>query len=100
MLYKNLEEKEFKYIYKIRFILDYLAALQMIAKGKFKNAKATHQAHMEFNKMKKTFNKARKENLDKQTTQNITSIFPKSILWQFFLKGHKTFSSLVWKINN
>lgn len=100
MLYKNLEEKKFKHIYKIRFILDYLAALQMIAKGKFKNAKATHQAHMEFNKMKKNFSKARKENLEKQTTQNIASIFPKSILWQFFLKGHKTFSSLVWKINN
>ena len=55
---------------------------------------------MEFNKMKKNFSKARKENLEKQTTQNIASIFPKSILWQFFLKGHKTFSSLVWKINN
>lgn len=100
MLYKNLEEREFKQIYKVRFILDYLAAIQMITKGKFKNAKATHRAHMEFNNMKKNFNKARKENLEKQTAQNITSIFPKSILWQFFIKGHKTFNSLVWKINN
>lgn len=100
MLYKNLEEKEFNHIYRIRFILDYLAAIQMIAKGKFKNAKATHQAHMEFYKMKKNFNKARKDNLEKQITHNIASIFPKSILWQFFIKGHKTFSSLVWKKSN
>ena len=100
MLYKNLEEREFKQIYKVRFILDYLAAIQMITKGKFKNAQAVHRAHLEFNNMKKNFNKARKENLEKQTAQNIISIFPKSILWQFFIKGHKTFNSLVWKINN
>lgn len=100
MLYKNLGEKEFKHIYKIRFVLDYIAAIQMLTKGKFKNAKATHQAHIEFNKMKKHFNKSRKENLDKRTSQNISSVFPKSVLWQFFIKGHKTYDSLIWRKSN
>ena len=100
MLYKNIEDEGFKPIYKIRFILDYIAALQMIVKGNLKNAKAIHQAHADFNRMKKNLNEVKKENLEKQTIQNITSIFPKSILWQFFIKGHKTFNSLKWKSDN
>lgn len=96
MLYKNLENKKFKRIYRIRFILDYIAAIQMIVKGKLKNAQAMHRAHIEFNQMKKNLTETRKENLDRQILQNIPSIFPKSILWQFFIKKHKSFSSLTW----
>lgn len=96
MLYKNLDDHEFKHVYRIRFALDYIAAIQMIVKGKFKNAKATHRAHIEFNNTKKNFNKVRKENLEKQVSPNIASILPKSILWLFYIKRSKTFSSLTW----
>ncbi len=94
MLYKNLGDKELKKTHRIRFILDYVAAIQMMATGNFKNAKAVHKAHADFYKMKRNFKKARKENLEKQTLQHINSVFPKSILWQFYIKGHKTFGSL------
>lgn len=97
MLYKNLDDKEFKHIYRIRFTLDYIAAFQLLVKGNFKNAKAIHKAHIEFNNIKVNFKESRKENLEKQTIQKISSIFPKSILWQFFIKKHNTFSSLTWK---
>ncbi|MBF0575891.1 glycosyltransferase family 2 protein [Dysgonomonas sp. GY617] len=98
MLYKNLDDKAFRKIYKVRFFLDYLAALQMILKGKTSSAKATHQAHIEFKKIKKNYNSLRDENLNKQTSENIKTIYPNSLLWQFYVKGHKTFKLLSWNI--
>lgn len=96
MLYKNLDNKAFNKIYRVRFFLDNLAALQMITKGKFKNAKAIHQAHVEFRKIKKNYNSIRTENLKKQSIQNINTIFQKSILWHFYIKRRKTFKLLLW----
>lgn len=96
MLYKNLNEIQFNPIYRIRFFLDYLAALQMIYNGKFQHAKAVHQAHLEFRKIKKQFNEARSINLDKQIISNSSCIYPKSIIWEFYIKGRKYFRSLDW----
>lgn len=96
MLYKNLENRTFRQLYRKRFVLDYIAALQMLIKGKSGNAKAVHQAHLEFNRIKKDFKKVKQENLEKQVENNIATIFQKSILWQFFIKRRKTFQSLDW----
>lgn len=96
MLYKNLSEKELRRIYKTRIILDYIAALKMALTGKLKNAKAILEAQKEFRKIKKNYIDKRDENLKKQSTQSIPTIYSKSLLYAYFLKGRKKFSDLEW----
>jgi len=94
MLYKNLGYKNFKRLFYTRIFLDYLAALQMILTGSFQNAKAIIQARKEFKRIRKDYKQIREENLEKQTVKNIITIYPKSLLWQYFVKGKKTFQKL------
>lgn len=96
MFYKNADDKTFKKVYRIRLVLDYIAILQMILTGRFKNAAATHQAHTEFHKIRKNYDYLKNENQQKQSSLNIPTIFPNSILWHFYFKRHKTFKLLAW----
>lgn len=96
MLYKNLGYENFKRIFYTRMYLDYLAALQMVLTGSFKNARAVIKARLEFREIRKQYKNVRKENLDKQTEQTIQTIYPKSLLWQYYIRGKKMFSKLNW----
>lgn len=97
MLYKNLSDKEFRKIYRVRIILDNLAAALFVLKAAPQNAKAIRDAHSEFRKIKKNYTRIKDENIVKQTTKEIETILPKSILWQFHVKRLKKFSSLIWR---
>jgi GT2 family glycosyltransferase len=97
MLYKNLSEKEFRKVMRIRTSLDYLAALQMLMKRKKENYKAILNAHSEFKKIKKEYTVTRDNNLKNTVNTPITTIYPKSLLFSFFFKGQKTFDSLYFK---
>lgn len=96
MLYKNLPAKEFKKIYRVRLILDYVAALQMLLKNKKSNAKAVIAAHKEFIKLKNGYDISKAENLKKQTEMSVNTIYPKSILYRYYIKKQKLFSELDW----
>jgi len=96
MLYKNLGYENFKKLFYTRMFLDYVAAMQMILTGSFSNAKAVLKARMEFRKIRKQYKTVRKENLEKQTVKTINTIYPKSLLWQYYIKGIKRFSKLNW----
>lgn len=96
MLYKNLGYKNFKRLFYMRMLLDYIAALQMILTGSFGNAKAVVKARSEFRGIRKQYKNIRKENLEKQIVQTIPVIYPRSLLWQYYIKGKKKFSELVW----
>jgi len=97
MLYKNLGYENFKRLFYTRISLDYLAASQMILTGSFQNAKAVIQARREFKKIRKNYKQTRKENLVRQTIKNIDTIYPKSLLWQYYIKGKKRFDQLNWR---
>lgn len=97
MLYKNLGYENFKRLFYTRIALDYLAVLQMILTGNFQNAKAIIQARKEFKRTRKNYKKIREENLKKQAINNIDTIYPKSLLWSYYVKGIKTFGKLEWK---
>jgi GT2 family glycosyltransferase len=94
MLYKNLPEHSLKSILRVRWFLDYLAALHLVLKGKFSNAKAVIRAYKEFKRIKFDYNTARSENLKKTIVSNIGVMYTKSILAGFYFKGKKIFSKI------
>ncbi len=96
MLYKNLPEKKFNKIYKVRKLLDYLAALQMLISGKRQNASAILKSHRDFKAIQKSYVKDRDNNISQTTNTSIKTIYPKSILSSFYLKRKKIFSDLRW----
>ncbi|SHF69781.1 glycosyltransferase family 2 protein [Dysgonomonas macrotermitis] len=96
MLYKNTSDGHFNRIFRYRKILDYIAALQMLISGKKKNAKAVLDAHKDFKSIRNEYIQIRDKNLLLSTTTNIKSIYPQSILADFYLKRKKLFSDLKW----
>jgi len=91
LLHKNLTKGEFKSIRKRRRRLDFLAAIQFAATGKRANANAIFKAHRDFKEMQSNYNHSQLEGL------NHDEIFKDSIIKEFFVKGKKTFDSLLWK---
>lgn len=97
MLYKNLPEDQLKKVIRARKVLDYLAAIQLLVSGKRKNYQAIIAAHKEFKKIKKNYTNLRRENIQKASLLNIKTIYPKSLLWNFYIKNKKEFSKLNFK---
>ena len=103
MLYKNLPEKDLKQVMRIRFwldylaairLLDYLAAIRFLLGGNFSNARAVHEARRAFHKLKPTYASARQENLAQTRVTAIPELRRKSLLFSFYLKRQKTFAAL------
>ncbi len=94
LLYKNLPEQELSHVLRIRFWLDYLAALQMLLSGQWKSARAVWQARREFHKVLPEYEASRKENLVKSTQKNIPEQASFSLLWKYYALRRKTFSQL------
>ncbi|WP_296618363.1 glycosyltransferase family 2 protein [Marivirga sp.] len=88
LLYKNLSKEEFESIRKRRRLLDALAAIQFVAKGKKANANAILKAHRDFKKMKKDYQHGQDSGLKH------VEVFKESIIKSFFVKGKKKFSEL------
>ena len=99
MLYKNLPEEELASVMRVRWWLDMLAAMQFLAKFDLGNFKAVLKANKEFSRIRPEFEADRKRNLERR---KIVGRVPErcdfSILWQFYVKGKKTFGEL--KIEN
>lgn len=94
MLYKNLPEHELTSVMRIRCLLDWVAAAKFLLTDGKENAKAVFAARREFKKMQPDYVAIRKENLSKAVVQDIPERMPASLLIQYYLFGHKTFSSL------
>ena len=94
MLYKNLPEAELRSVMRIRRLLDYIAAFKFLATLDFANFRAVLKARKEYKKMQPDFVAQRKENLEKRTLEVIPERVNFSILWHFYAKGIKKFSSL------
>lgn len=95
MLHKNLPNNLLDKTMKWRFFLDYLAAFQLFITGKPKNALSVLKARKDFKKMQPNFDSKRKENILYTTSDNKDAIFQKSIIWQYYAKGKKTYHSLM-----
>jgi GT2 family glycosyltransferase len=87
LLYKNLDSKTFSDIYLFRIIFDSIAAIRFLfGSGGYKEMMAVIDAHRDFHRQKKS--------LVRSASISRKHIYPKSILFDYYLGGKKTFSSL------
>jgi GT2 family glycosyltransferase len=97
LLYKNLPDRHFSGIMFYRKILDGIAALFFLLKGEFSHAKAVWKAHIDSYKSLPQLKEKRKILRTTGNNEPLELILNKSIVFEFFFKGHKTFSSLKTK---
>jgi GT2 family glycosyltransferase len=95
LLYKNLPEDKFKKILLYRKMLDGLAACFFLIKGQFRSAVSVWKAHVDYYKNAGSLKEKRKivKSLSEKN-ENCDLLMNKSIVFEFYLKGHKTFSSI------
>lgn len=94
MLYKNLPERDLRRVMRLRFWLDYLAAIQFCLKGDFANALAIGKGRKAFKQWREELKADRKRLAGELTNEQIPEIAPYSLLWQYYAKGKKIFSML------
>lgn len=94
MLYKNSRLRSLVLAFTVRLFLDVLAFFHLLVRGKFDNAKAIIQAHKDFFKMRSDFKYSRQENLSKRVVGHIPTKFRGSILWNYYLRGKKTYAAI------
>lgn len=97
MLYKNLPEGEMQRVLRRRTVLDWVAALQFIAKMDFANARAIFRARRDFKAWRSDFKADREANLAATVLRDIPERRLISLLWQYYARGRKHFSQLPQK---
>jgi hypothetical protein len=85
MLYKNLPENRLNKVMRVRFLLDYLAAIKFLLTGHFANAKAVWEARREYKRMLPSFVSKREENLRLAVTEDIPEMKKTSLLFNYYL---------------
>ena len=91
MLHQNLTSSSFASVYLTRMLLDLLAALVFVLRGNFQDGKAVLKAHMDFHKIKTTSVRS-KNKIEVDFPSSPSSV--KSILWDYYIKGRKTYRDL------
>ncbi|HPT22316.1 MAG TPA: glycosyltransferase family 2 protein [Bacteroidales bacterium] len=94
LLFKNLPDNKLRSVLLVRKILDGMAAVLFIVKGNFRSAGSVWKAHMDYYKSMSRLRKKRDVLKKMDTTPYSPLIFNKSIVIEFYVKGHKTFKSL------
>lgn len=89
-----MPQKQLKQVFRVRWFLDFLAALQMLSSGKRENAKAVVRARKEFYRIRADYESVRLDNLAKTTNASIATIYSKGLLWSFYIEGKRKFSQL------
>jgi GT2 family glycosyltransferase len=98
LLYKNLPDKSLHKILLIRRLIDGLAAMMFLFNGSLSSVRSVWRAHMDYYKSLNVLRKNR-INVKKLDSGNFTQhILNKSIVFEFYAKGNKTFSSLKTEI--
>ena len=95
MLYKNLPDSELRHVMRVRWFLDYLAAFQMLILGRnLGDFRAVFRARSAFKRWRHEFAQDRKKIQASSANTPIPERLPISLLWQYYAKGHKTFTEL------
>ena len=95
MLYKNLPDEELASVMRWRWLLDYVAALQtLVFNRNWGDCKAIYQARRAFKKWKSDFEADRKAVQLSRVVGRVPQRKNFSIVWQYYVKGKKTYSDL------
>ena len=96
MLYKNLPDRELRKVMRMRFLLDWLAALQMLLLGRsIGDFKAVIKARMAFKAWKNDFRHDRETIQSTAKVDTVPERICISILWQYYIKRNKTFRQII-----
>jgi GT2 family glycosyltransferase len=90
LLLKNLPRQKIFAVFFLRFILDQIASLKFLFTGGFKDFIAVHKAYFHFLRKYKTHKKKRLKNIHSYPSKT----YQKSIVWQHYLKGKKTYKEI------
>lgn len=98
LLYKNLPDKNFRIVLFIRKLLDGVAALMFLFKGQFGSFRSVWKAHLAYYKSSAQLKVKREivKKLDTSSANNV--ILNKSIVFEFYIKGNKTFDKIKTEI--
>lgn len=95
MLYKCLPDSELKHVMRWRWFLDNLAAWEMLLlKHNLGDFRAVYHARRAFKKWRKDFELDRRKIQASRVAERIPEQRRFSLLWQYYVRGRKTFSSL------
>jgi hypothetical protein len=94
LLYKNLPDEQLAGVMRIRFWLDALASVYFLLTGQWGSFLAVWKGRRAFSKMKADFSADRNRNTLAAVVPAREILFQKSILWQYHVKGKKTFLSI------
>jgi hypothetical protein len=94
MLYKNLPDKDLRRVLFIRKILDGVAAVVFLLTGKSWKVGAVIRAHAGYYRSSRSLRNKRKEIFRGNTGNTTGLILNKSIVFEFYIKGKRTFSSI------
>lgn len=95
MLYKNLPKEELRRTMLLRWLLDYVAAWHtLVFNGNVGDFKAIYKARHSFRKWRKEFVDDRKKIQSSTVERTIPERRNISILWQYYVKKHKTYADL------
>ena len=97
MIYKNAEPSEIKSILSVRFILDVIASIKFLFSGSLADFKAVWAARRAFNILKSQYQRPFSPTKPLSPKTGFF-IYPKSILWDYYICRRKKFSSLPWKV--
>lgn len=95
MLYKNLPDGELAHVMRVRWLLDYLAAFEMLLlKHSVADFKAVVRARRAFSRWKKDFKADREQIQASAVAADLPERSRFSLLWQYYVKGRRTFAEL------
>jgi GT2 family glycosyltransferase len=96
LVYKNTTPSASRPVLRMRLLLDAVAALKFLISGGLADFKAVWRARRDFNRMKYRYQQGIPTVVNKSVQEEML-IYPRSILWDYYLCSRKKFSELVWK---
>ena len=95
MLYKCLPQRDLRRVMLVRWLLDYVAAWQMLLlQHNLGDFLAVYRARRAFRRWRKDFDKDRQEIQQWRKAGQADERMPLFLLWQYYAKGRKTFITL------
>ena len=94
LLYKNLPVDKLEKTILIRKVFDGIAGFRFILTGHIRNVKAILKAHSDFRKEKANRKIIRGETRELPAVNYVLPFLNKSVVFEFFLKGRKTYNKL------
>lgn len=95
MIYKNMSDDRLRSVMRVRWALDWLAAFEMLILGRnVGDFVAVYKGRKAFHQWKHDFDADRKRIQNHRVTSDENILKPYSILWQYYLKRKKCFSTI------